>query len=52
MKFKVDKEAKEVLDQLLDLALKQGGMHNLQVVNMVIVNTTIEEEAKDETITE
>lgn len=45
MKFIVDKEAKQALTQLCDMALKQGGLQNLQAIQAVLTSV---EDMKDE----
>ena len=35
MIIQVDQEGKVVIEQLCDIALKQGGVHNLRQVNMI-----------------
>ena len=39
MLIQVDKEGKKVVDSLCDIALKVGGIQNLQMVNIILENT-------------
>ena len=36
MIIKVDKEGKSAVEQLVDIALKQGGIQNLNAVNLIL----------------
>lgn len=47
MKLTVDKDAKEMIDVLCDMALKVGGLNNLDNVNKLRANMTIEKEKPD-----
>ena len=41
MKFIVDEEGLSVMEELLDLALKSGGLKNLAVINLIKQNTVL-----------
>lgn len=45
MIIQVDKEGKAVIEQLCDIALKQGGVNNLNQVNAILKSVCILPEA-------
>lgn len=47
MKIQADKEGLELIKQLLDLALKQGGLSNLQAVQAALAGLGEIEEKKE-----
>lgn len=46
MRIIADKEGQAVLQQLADIALKQGGIQNLQAVNQFLQSIQMIEETK------
>jgi hypothetical protein len=49
MKIIADIEGKKVIEQLCDIALKHGGMQNLQAIQLILENVTDIPEVKEET---
>lgn len=47
MILKVDKEGKSAIEQFCDLALKSGGIRNLNQVNLVLQSTEMLPEPKE-----
>ena len=48
MIIKADKEAGKILMDLCDVALKVGGMKNLNTINKIVDNINIEEEKEEQ----
>ena len=52
MIIKVDKEGLEAIKGLADIALKMGGLNNLQPVNKILASVVEEEEVATENASE
>ena len=52
MKIRVDQEGAKAIAGLLDLALKQGGVQNLDAVNIIRAGITVDEQPVIETADE
>ena len=48
MIIKTDSEAKEILVQMCDLALKTGGLQNMNVVQAILNSIQVIEDKEDE----
>jgi len=48
MIIQVDKQGQDIIEQLCDIALKQGGIKNLQAIHQVLASVKLIEENKIE----
>lgn len=49
MKIKVDKRGQEAIQQLCDIALKSGGIQNLNGINTILVSMELLSEKDEKT---
>ncbi len=47
MRILTDEEGKKVIEQLCDIALKQGGLQNINAINVILTSIELEEQALD-----